>query len=389
MRTTGRLLVLAAALLSLGQTQAVRQLRLKPATAELSEEFTSIGSVRELSDGRVLLTDPREGRVVLADLKTGAVQQVGRKGQGPNEYGNAGSLHPLGSDSSLLVDVSTRRWLLFSGPAIAATLPPDTPIIKAFKNFARGADEQGNVWSSVSPLEFNPETAKPGTTTFGPADSDFVVRGNRRTGKVDTVTKFRVAVSRLTVMTNPQGKISSVSSVRAPLSVGEEAALFFDGWFAVARLDPYRVDWISPDGRVSKGPPIPVTPIKATKAEKDAFFARQEAARAAGRSGNAAGAMPPAMQRQLDALRDQFPDEFPPYSNGLIAGGDGNLWLRHPVSMHYLDARYDVVDRRGQLIGVVNLGKAERIVSVSKTAVYVAWKDADDIERLRRHPLIP
>ena len=32
-----------------------------------------------------------------------------------------------------------------------------------------------------------------------------------------------------------------MSVMRAPLSVGEEAALFPDGWFAVARLDPYRV----------------------------------------------------------------------------------------------------------------------------------------------------
>ena len=93
------------------------------------------------------------------------------------------------------------------------------------------------------------------------------------------------------------------------------------------------------------------------------------------------------MQREIDALRDQFPAEFPPFTNGLIVGGDGNLWLRHPVSMNYLDYRYDVVDRRGQLIGIVSLGKGERVVSVTQTAVYLSWKDEDDIERLRRHPL--
>jgi len=376
-----RLLAIVALLPSVGLAQPGRDLRLKPATAELAEEFTLIGSVRELADGRVLITDPREGRVVVADLKTGVLQPVGRKGQGPNEYGMAGPLLPLAADSSLMADVTSRRWLLFSGSAIVATLPPDTPIIKMLRGFARGADGRGNVWSTASPQAFDQEKTKPGTVTYGPADSEFVVRANRGTGKMDTVGQLRVAVSRRTVRANAAGAFQSVTQTRPPLSVGEEAALFADGWFAVARLDPYRVDWIGPDGRVSRGRPIPLAPIKVTAEEKDAYFARQAASRGPG------PALPEALRRDLDAMRDQFPAVFPPFTSGLIAGADGNLWLRHPVSMNFLDPRYDVVDRRGDLIGVVSLAKGERIVSVAKTAVYVAWKDPDDIERLRRHPL--
>ena len=65
-----------AAFVSLGTSQVGSQIKLPAANASLAEEFTVIGSVRELSDGRVLITDPREGRVVVADLRTGAVQQV-------------------------------------------------------------------------------------------------------------------------------------------------------------------------------------------------------------------------------------------------------------------------------------------------------------------------
>ena len=382
---TRRLLLIVGLSPSLAFAQAPRQIRLRPATAELKEEFTVIGSVRELPDGRVLINDPREGRVVLADLKTGIVEQVGRKGQGPNEYSMAGPIFPISADSSLLADGLSRRWLLFSGPTIVATLPPLTPIVTATKGFIRGTDQRGSVWLTVSAKPFDQEKAKPGSIDFGPADSDFVVRGNRTTGKLDTIAKVRVAISRQTVRSNEQGKFSGVSFARAPLAVGEEAALFPDGWLAVARLDPYRVDWISPDGRVNKGAPIPVVPIKVTSAEKEAYRARLAAARAGSRV-----TLPPAMQADVNALGDQFPEEFPPFTAlGALAGGDGNLWLRHPVSMNYPDARYDVVDRSGRLVGVVSLGKDERIVAVSKTAVYVAWKDADDIERLRRHPPVP
>jgi hypothetical protein len=376
--------VTAVVFSSVSHAQAERPLKLPPANATLAEEFTVIGSVRELSDGRVLITDPRDGRVVVADLKTGAVIQVGRKGKGPNEYENPGPLIPLAADSSLLSDFMQRRWLLFSGPAIVATLPPDTPIIKAVSTFVRGADGRGNVWTTASPHRFNQETAKPGTLTFGPADSDFVVRANRATARLDTVTKLRGVVSRQTVTANAEGKFQSVTQSRPPLTVGEEAALFGDGWFAIARLDPYRVDWISPEGRVTRGRPIPVTPIKVTAAEKEAYFARQAAARAP-RPGMPA--LPEALRRELDALRDQFPGVFPPFTAGPIAAGDGTLWLRRPVSMNFPDYRYDVVDRRGQLVGVVSLAKGERIITVSATAAYVVWKDADDIERLRRHPL--
>lgn len=383
MRSAGVFLTLVV-VPSLGQAPAERQLKLPPPTAQLSEEFTFISSLRELSDGRVLITDPRDNRVVVVDLNTGAVQQVGRQGKGPNEYSTPGLLIPLAGDSSLMNDILARRWLLFAGPTIVATLPPDAPIIKAVKNFARGADGRGNVWFSISPREFVQESAKPGSMDFGPADSTLVARANRATLKLDTVAKLRGTVSRQTVRANADGKFAGVSWSTAPLSVPEAAALFSDGWFAIARLDPYRVDWISPDGKVSRGRPIAVTPIKVSSAEKEAYFARQAAARAPRPGGQP---LPEAMLRDIDALRDQFPEVFPPFSTVYLAAGDGTLWLRRPVSMNFLDSRYDVVDRSGVLLGVVSLAKGERVITVSKSAVYVVWKDADDLEYLRRHPL--
>src|SRR5512141_3017376 len=82
--------MLAALLPATVAGQAVPAVRLGTATVRLEAEFTSISSVRELHDGRVILSDPRDRGLVLVDFRTGRVEPIGRKGQGPGEYGLAG-----------------------------------------------------------------------------------------------------------------------------------------------------------------------------------------------------------------------------------------------------------------------------------------------------------
>src|SRR5688572_6907671 len=50
--------------------------------AEYAEPFTQINGVRELKDGRVIVSDVREKTVQLVDLKTGSAQKIGREGSG-------------------------------------------------------------------------------------------------------------------------------------------------------------------------------------------------------------------------------------------------------------------------------------------------------------------
>jgi hypothetical protein len=383
LRPAGCIVTLVSTLHTLSLAQVERQLKLAVPNASLPKEFSRIASVRELADGRVLITDAGERRVLVADFRTGAVRQLGRGGVGPGEYGMVGILFPLGADSSLMPDPVGRRWLLFSGPSIVATPPLNTPSISGMNGVASGADSLGNVFRWVLPDEFDQEMTKAGIKAFGVTDSGYVLRVNRASGKLDTVTKLRSSIYRRKVEANTAGQFPGVSFSIPPLSVGEQATLFLDGWFAVARLDPFRIDWIAPDGRASYGRPILVPRIKITSAEKDAYFERLEHA-------SAVSNMPPlpqALIREQRAMSDQFPDMFPPFTTGLIAGGDGNVWLRRPVSMHFSNARYDIVNRQGQLLGVVSLAKGEWIVAVSKYAVYVAWRGTEGVELLRRHAL--
>ena len=49
------------------------EFRIRPADANLAHEFTRIGSVRELADGRLLIGD--DDAILIADLRSGRVRR--------------------------------------------------------------------------------------------------------------------------------------------------------------------------------------------------------------------------------------------------------------------------------------------------------------------------
>ena len=80
--------------------------------AEFAEPFTDIGSIRELSDGRVIVVDARELTVKLLDFRAGTATAIGRSGEGPGEYRWPSRLYPLRGDSTLLHDGAGGRLMI-------------------------------------------------------------------------------------------------------------------------------------------------------------------------------------------------------------------------------------------------------------------------------------
>src|SRR5262245_58488007 len=108
---------------------AVDTLTLPHPNGVLSEEmgFTWLAGVRELADGRVLAVDPGVSGLFLVDFTSASLTQIGRKGQGPEEYSVPGRLYPLPGDSTLLTDFVSRRWLILEGTRIVMTLSAGRP----------------------------------------------------------------------------------------------------------------------------------------------------------------------------------------------------------------------------------------------------------------------
>lgn len=372
-RSVGALCTGVGLLVAPLDAQPLRRLSLGAATGTLPEEFTAITSVRELRDGRVLITDGREQRLVVADFRTGRVEQVGRKGGGPGEYGMVGRVYPLAGDSSIMPDPSARRWLLLDGAQIVGQHSADHPAVLAAQGFMADSDVLGRVLSRRMP------DRRDGVTITDARDSSVLVLVARGTGRADTVARVRNAERRFEIERNADGRITRTSMMMAgPLRTEEQAVLFADGWLAVARLEPFRVDWRAPDGTWTRGAALPVPPIRVDARERAAFLERNASA-------NAQPAIPGLPPSQPPSASD-FPATVPPFPIGAVSQGPaGRLLIRRHRSADVGPSHYLVIDRRGALLGELILPANETIVGAGERTVYVVAKDEDDIQRLRRH----
>ena len=341
---------------------------LRPPTATLSEEFSQVQAIRELADGRVLIGDRREARIVLADFALDRTTPVSRHGLGPGEFSNVYPLYALGADSSLMVDPVARRWHLFDGAVLARLVPPDAPAYRATDGLAYGADTRGFLLAQRTTRFDGPRKAS------ADLDSVLILRVTRASGLVDTIAKTRPQPTQVETEGQPGEAPKSITLRFTMLGVAEEAVLAADGWLAIARLDPYRVDWRSPDGAWTLGSPLPFTAVKVTELEKRIQLARRA------NSGRRIGRPP-------DPSELKWVESIPPFQSGaLLVLPDGNLLIARTRTVEAPQSRYDVVDRRGRLVRSLELPASVRIAGAGRKDLYVVTANDDGFEHVRRHP---
>ncbi|HYV98365.1 MAG TPA: hypothetical protein VE967_12970 [Gemmatimonadaceae bacterium] len=363
------------AILALGLlTPAMQEpgaVRLQHPTGKLTETFTFAGSIRELPDGRVLISDRRENRVVVADFGQASVQAVGRVGQGPGEYEEASPIYALGGDSSIMAEFR-RRWFILRREKIIATLAPFEAAAAAVGNeVIIGTDGRGAVLSRKRPA------VPSGSSATAAADSVWIVRVAIASGRVDTVARVRDARITTVQIRNDKGQVTSFTqSLANPYDIQEPVAACSDGWLAIVRLDPYRVDWRSPSGSLVRGAQPPVAePERVTSAEKDAFMARQ-----ARFSSNKA---------QRADIYPEWPSHIPAVEERnrftAMCSADGKAVVHRARSIAHPEARYDIFDRRGSRVRQVSLAENEFIIGFGSRTVYSVLVDDDGAEHIRRY----
>jgi hypothetical protein len=364
----GALTTLLSTFPSTAISQDVRSVRMSPPDATLAEEFTTISSVRELGNGQVLITDRREQRAVLADFRTGQVSPVAGRGQGPGEYSSPPQVFPLRGDSSLLVARTQRRWILMHGARIASTLPPDAQPLLQTQGLVLGTDTLGRVLSTRMPAP------RPGVTQVSARDSLELVLVERGSGRSDTIARLRRMASTSKLEVDAQGREKSVSYDRPGVMPTEEiATIFADGAVAIARLNPFRVEWRLPNGSWIRGDSVPIRPVRLDARQKQWYMKTI-----------AGGGAP-----QRPETVSGWPETIPPFLSTvfpLVAASDGRLLVRRTRDAAHPDTRYLIINRQGLLEAEIALPARQSIVGFGRRHVYVIATDADGVQRLQRHP---
>jgi hypothetical protein len=379
---------------------------LPPAEAVLDEGFTSLVALRELSDGSTLVTDSRGyRRVAWVDWESGVVTTVGRRGDGPEEYSTPHALYALAGDTTLLTDSQVSRAFLLEGNRIVGTFTAaQGDLFRSIRSRPYGADAEGRV---VTADGFLWDRTLPDAQSMAPDSMYVLVAGPVATAGgasaaigVDTIARIRGRGHQGYCMGGgAPGDIRWVGGC-SPVFLEDHPLMFRDGWLALARHEPFRVDWRSPDGRWIRGAPLATATVGLTDTEKCAAlhgWPFRGLSEACDRT-----ALDVLRARDGRNMRRDWPERLPafipavlnpgmqvsaPSVASLLEAPGGRLIVRRIPSAGSMGegTQYDLVDRSGARVGVVNLPANEAILGFGLRHVYIVETDSLGEQRIRRH----
>ncbi len=392
-RTAAFALAFAPALLLAQQPRA-----LPAPDATFAEPFSQVSGLRELSTGRVLVADARDKVLQLVDLAAGSATKIGREGSGPGEFALPFRLFGIAGDTTFLFDPGNSRYLVIGPDAKPGTsfriesggaTGPGGGIRIGFAP-SRVADGRGRLYYEPPSFGQGPD-GRP-----QPADSAPILRYDRVTQKNDTIAMVKVAPPNVRV-SGSAGNQNVQMSPPNPLLPRDEWTVFPDGRVAIARTNPFRVDFVMPNGTKSSTAAFRYTPLRMTEADKkeeEALRVRNNASglrmtvTADGRGapqtsasvGGPAGPPPPPLT--------DWPETKPPFRSGAAsvwARSNGELWIRRTEPAGAVGTLYDVVNAQGAAAYQVRLDKGITLVGFGNGTVYTTKADEDDLLYLQRH----
>ncbi|MGD8866383.1 MAG: hypothetical protein PVI01_02115 [Gemmatimonadales bacterium] len=358
------------------QEGQVPRVKLSKPEASFPEPFSSIAGLRELPEGRVVVSDRLEIALRIVDLNAGTVEEIGHEGGGPGEYRMPGDLLWLPGDSTLLVDFGNMRLTTIAPDGtLGGSLGMMHP--EGFMLFPRGTDAEGRLYFDRS----NVMSMQPGESL---PDSFAVVSLDRGTGVIDTIAMLpRPEVARVT---SGGGGFAFSGSGVLPFESANDWAVARDGRVALAWGDDYRLEWRSRGGGGVVGPVVAYEPVEITRADKEAWADRMSSASVSvvstgGGSGRSrAFSMP---RPDIDAL--DWPEVKPPFGRSAVSvTPEGEAWVRRYVAAGDPET-YDVFDAAARRVRQVVLPSDRRLVGFGRGVLYAVYVDGDDLQWLERY----
>ncbi len=349
--------------------------------ATFPEAFALVQGVRELSDGRLMVADPLGQVLLVADLAAGTADTLGGVGQGPAEYRQPDGLFALPGDSTLLVDLGNAR-LTVIGPdgSFGETMPiaqgEPGPGGGLMLVLPQGVDAQGRLY-------FQP-IGGPGR---GFPDSAAVVRWDRHSQAMDTVTKVKLPAMKRTTAGGPGERSVSLSPV--PLSPEDAWAVASDGRVAAARSAGYHVEWIGPDGQVTRGERVEYEPVRIRRADKEQWLEGLGNGLRIGVTiengdrrvslGRGGGGGPG------DVDRFEWPEHKPAFvADGVWVTPEGAIWVQRHVAAGEAPL-FDVYDGDAKLKYRINLPQGRELVGFGRGVLFAVRSDDYGLQWLERY----
>lgn len=373
-------LTLAASSETWSQGPATRTLSGQP--FEFPQQFSEIGSIRELRDGRVIVVDARELTVQLLDPRLGMATTIGRTGDGPGEYRWPSRLFPLQGDSTLLQDAAGGRLMVIlpDGKAGGFYDPNraegDSLAARARRFFVRVSDGRGHLYGEAQPIR----VGRGGVLEL--ADHSAIERLTIATGKRDTVALWPLrkdANARLY-----QGMVMTQPRMQA-FPAWDHWAVSPDGRVAFIHFEPYRVDFVDANRQVKQSAPIPYERVRVDDALKEQYKEERERPRMAlmySRGGGSSMQMMPGSYTEPA----EWPEFLPPYLSNPVFSPDGLLWIPRATAAGK-PPLYDIIDGQGNLFERVQFPPRTKLIGFGARSVYVVRLDEDDLQYLQRYSL--
>lgn len=343
--------------------------------ATLDEPFTNISGLVEMSGQQAVLLDPQESRLVMVNFATGAVTGIGRSGGGPGEWRQPMSVLPGPGGQAVVGDPGLGKLHLVGadGKISGAILPPaDGGVAGISMTLARGIDNRGRLYfqSLPNPTDGNiPDVAE--VRRYDPATKESQL--------ITTVPSGMTGAA-----SGGQGNFT-VRMRSLPLAMTDAWVALPDGRVAVVRANPYRVDVVTGPSQIRTGPVVPHTPLRVTKADRDAYRERAASARPmmVTVGGGGGGTLPPGAFRQSGQSEipdSDFPEVMPPFTGrgAVLVTPEGEIWVQRTRSANDKTPTYDIFSSDGRLAGKATLKPNSAVVGFGKGVVYVARQDPED-----------
>lgn len=323
----------------------------------LQSPFSQITAIRELSSGRAILLDGAEQALYLIDIEKGAKSSIGARGSGPGEFARALGLLPAAADTTYLTDQGNARLLVIAPSGTAVRTASDLRDFSLPPWRATNIDAAGRLYGAAYARRSESDLA-------APPDSVSLLRIDLVLGSEEHLTELASAPARFKVTRNGNA-IAAVDIIRPPYAVGDAFDVSGDGRVAIARVHPYRVDQILPNGTKVVGREVAVRSTPVGPAEKREYL--------------------DGLSKRVRPESLEWPTALPAfYAAGVRALPDGTTLVRRMAAAALPERWYDRFDREGKLCERVVLSRNQRIVAATNRFLWVARADTDGLEHLER-----